>query len=169
METRCQRKRVNSNSTPTFTDTTGRTVTAHQPPALRSLGGMNADAHDPFSAAIAPWLSVRRGAEAVRFYVAAFGAIELHHHESDAGEVVSQLSLGGAEFWLADDPECSPETLGAGSVRMIVRVGDPDALVARAVAAGATVIAEVYEDHGWRIGRVRDPFGHHWELARQLH
>jgi PhnB protein len=129
---------------------------------------MTNDIPAPPSAAIAPWLSVRRGAEAVEYYKAAFGAVELHRHANEAGEIVSQLSLGGAEFWLADDPSCSPETLGAGSVRMIVMVDDPDALFARAVAAGATVIAEMYEGHGWRIGRVRDPFGHHWEFGRQL-
>jgi PhnB protein len=129
---------------------------------------MSSDIPGPQSAAIAPWLSVRRGAEAVEYYTTAFGAVELHHHENDDGEIVSRLAFGGAEFWLADDPSGSPETLGAGSVRMIVRVDDPDALFARAVAAGATVIAEMYEDHGWRIGRVRDPFGHHWEFGKQL-
>ena len=129
---------------------------------------MSGDASSPESAAIAPWLSVLRGAEAVDFYKAAFGALELHRHENDDGEIVAQLSLAGAEFWLADDPSCSPETLGAGSVRMIASVEDPDALLQRAVAAGATVIAEMYEGHGWRIGRLRDPFGHHWELARRL-
>lgn len=129
---------------------------------------MTSDSPGPQSAAIVPWLSVQRGAEAVGYYKAAFGAVELHHHENEGGEIVSQLTFGGAEFWLADDPLCSPETLGAGSVRMIVQVDDPDALFARAVAAGATVIADMYEGHGWRIGRVRDPFGHHWEFGRQL-
>jgi PhnB protein len=129
---------------------------------------MTSDTPGEPSAAISPWLSVRRGAEAVAYYAAAFGAVELHHHENEAGEIVAQLAFGGTEFWVADDPACSPETLGAGSVRMIVRVDDPDALFARAVAAGAAVIAEMYEGHGWRIGRVRDPFGHHWEFGRQL-
>jgi PhnB protein len=123
---------------------------------------------DAQRAVISPWLSVSRGAEAVAFYTAAFGAVQLHHHANEAGEIVAQLSLAGAEFWLADDSSCSPETLGAGSVRMIVTVDDPDALFARAVAAGATVVAEMYEGHGWRIGRVCDPFGHHWEFGKRL-
>ena len=117
---------------------------------------------------ISPWLSVLRGSEAVEFYRAAFGAEELHHHANEAGEIVSQLSVGGAEFWIADDPALSPETLGGGSVRMILAVDDPDALFDRAVAAGATVIAAMYEGHGWRIGRICDPFGHHWEIGRLL-
>ena len=84
----------------------------------------------PPSASIAPWLSVLRGTEAVAFYQEAFGAVELHGHAGESGEIVSQLMVGGAEFWVADDRECSPETLGAGSVRMIVSVDDPDALFA---------------------------------------
>jgi PhnB protein len=129
---------------------------------------VSSDPPVPGAAAISPWLSVRRGAQAVEFYKAAFGAEELHRHENEQGEIVAQLAIAGAGFWLADDPGCSPETLGAGSARMIVEVGDPDALFDRAVAAGATVVADMYEGHGWRIGRVCDPFGHHWEFGRRL-
>ena len=117
---------------------------------------------------IAPWLSVRRAAEAVAYYRAAFGASELHHHENEKGEIVSQLSVGGAVFWIADDDALSPETLGGGSARMILAVDDPDALFLRAIAAGGTVVADMYEGHGWRIGRLCDPFGHHWEIGRPL-
>jgi len=48
-------------------------------------------------------LSVRNGAKAVDFYKAAFGATELFRIENDKGEVVAQLSIEGAEFWLADE------------------------------------------------------------------
>ena len=51
---------------------------------------------------------------------------------------------------------------------MILSVDDPDSVFAQAVAAGATVVAEMYEGHGWRIGRVTDPFGHDWEIAKRL-
>ena len=119
--------------------------------------------------AIAPWLSVRRGAAAVDFYRAAFGAVELHRVGNDDGEIVCQLAVDGAEFWVSDEPDASPETLCRGSVRMILSVADPDALFDRAVAAGATAIAPMYEAHGWRIGRIADPEGHHWEIARRLH
>jgi PhnB protein len=117
---------------------------------------------------IAPWLSVLRGAEAVRFYAAAFGASEHHRVENDDGQIVAQLSIGDAEFWVSDEPASSPETLGAASARMILSVDDPDSVFAQAVAAGATVVAEMYEGHGWRIGRVTDPFGHDWEIAKRL-
>jgi PhnB protein len=121
---------------------------------------------------IAPMLSVRKGKSAVDFYKAAFGAGELFRVESDTGEVVCQLSVGGAEFWVADEsPEhanFSPETLNGGTVRMVMTVDDPDAAFDRAVAAGATVVVPVANQYGWRLGRVVDPFGHHWEIGKPL-
>jgi PhnB protein len=51
---------------------------------------------------------------------------------------------------------------------MVLTVADPDAVFKRAVSAGATVVVPVSEMHGWRVGRVADPFGHHWEIGRQL-
>ena len=118
---------------------------------------------------IAPWLSVRGATAAVAFYTAAFDADVRERLEDDAGEVVvARLAVGGAELWLQEDPESSPEAIDRRSVRMILTVADPDAAFARAVAAGATEVAPVYEGHGWRIGRVADPFGHHWEIGRPL-
>ena len=119
---------------------------------------------------IAPWLSVRKGAQAVEFYKAAFGAVEQFRIEGESGDVVARLAVDGAEFWLADEsPEhgnFSPPTLGGSTCRMVMVVADPDAVFARAVAAGADVVSAVAEQHGWRVGRVADPFGHHWEIAR---
>ena len=119
-------------------------------------------------ASIAPWLSVRRGAEAVEYYKAAFGAREVHRHENDSGEIVAQLAIGEATFWVADDGDHSPDFLGGGSASFILTVDDPDAVFAQAIAAGGTVLNEMYEGHGWRIGRLTDPAGHDWEIARQL-
>jgi len=119
---------------------------------------------------IAPWLSVRDSARAVDFYKSAFGATELFRLDGDG--VVARLSVEGAEFWLSDEsPEnfnFSPHTLGGSSVRIILTVADPDAVFARALAAGASQVYAVVEEHGWRVGRVVDPFGHHWEIARQI-
>jgi PhnB protein len=129
---------------------------------------MNTENATPPKASIAPWLSVRRGARAVDYYKAAFDAVELHRVENDAGAIVAQLSVGGAIFWVSDEPDSSPEVLGGGSARMILTVEDPDSVFDRAVAAGASVVAAVYEDHGWRVGRVADPFGHHWEIGKPL-
>ena len=122
---------------------------------------------------ISPLLSVRNGARAVEFYKGAFGATELLRVDDPSGAVVAQLSVGGADFWLADEsPEhsnFSPETLGGGTVRMVVVVDDPDAVFAQAVAAGATVVWPVADQHyHWRVGRLVDPFGHHWEIGKPL-
>jgi PhnB protein len=121
---------------------------------------------------VAPMLSVRQGARAVEFYKAAFGASEVFRIESGDGAVVSRLSIEGAEFWVADEsPEhqnFSPESLGGGSVRMVLTVPDPDAMFARALAAGAREVVPMQDNYGWRLGRVVDPFGHHWEIGRPL-
>src|ERR1700736_210730 len=93
---------------------------------------------------IAAMLSVRRGAKAVEFYKAAFGAGELFRVEDESGSVVAQLSVGTAEFWVADEsPEhrtFGAESVGGVSVRMVMVVKAPDAVVARPVAAGAAVV-----------------------------
>ena len=121
---------------------------------------------------IAPMLSVRLGARAVDFYKAAFGADEVFRIDAPSGAVVATLAVGGAEFWVADEsPEhenFSPESLGEGSVRMILTVADPDAMFARAVAAGAREVTPMKNEYGWRLGRVVDPFGHHWEIGRPM-
>jgi PhnB protein len=125
-----------------------------------------------FRCSIAPWLSVRNSAQAVNFYKSAFGAIEAFRLESPDGAVVARLSVDGAEFWVGDEsPEngnFSPQTLGGGSVRMILTVADPDAMFSRALKAGASEVIPVREEYGWRLGRVVDPYGHHWEIARPL-
>ena len=121
---------------------------------------------------IAPMLSVRDGKRALEFYKSAFGAGEKFRIESESGAVVARLSVGDAEFWVADEsPEhCnfSPESLGGGSVRMVMTVEDPDAAFNRAVRAGATVVWPVENKYGWRLGRIADPFGHHWEIGKPL-
>jgi len=121
---------------------------------------------------ISPFLSVRNGKAAVAFYQSAFGAVELFHIESPDGAVVSQLAVDGAEFWLSDESPAhgnfSPETLNGGTVRMVLVVDDPDSAFDRAVSAGAKAVHPVKSDYGWRLGRVVDPFGHHWEIGKPL-
>src|SRR5262245_40343772 len=113
--------------------------------------------HDP-TTTISPMLSVRNGKKALEFYKAGLGATELFSVESGSGQIVAQLSVAGAAFWVADEsPEhlnFSPETLGGGTVRIILVVNDPDAAFARAVAAGAKEVWPVGNEHGWRMGRV---------------
>jgi PhnB protein len=120
---------------------------------------------------LAPMLSVRGGGRAIDFYKAAFGALELFRVDGDG--VIAELAVGESRFWLADEsPEnfnFSPETLGGGTVRMVMVTDDPDAVFQRAVSAGAKVVWPVEDQsYGWRVGRVKDPFGHHWEIGKPL-
>jgi PhnB protein len=121
---------------------------------------------------IAPWLTVSQHARAIDFYESAFGASEVYRYDSPTGGTVVRLSVNGAEFWVSEDPEKSPESasqpLGGNSLRIILTVADPDALFTRALKAGATEIFPVSEGHGWRVGRLADPFGLHWELGHPL-
>ena len=124
--------------------------------------------------AIVPELSVRRGREAVEFYVRAFGAVEVYRvgGTDEHPDVVSQLQVGDASFWVSDEaPDSanfSPESLGGGSVRLLLVVDDPRAAVERATTAGAREIYPVAEQHGWLLGRIEDPYGHHWEIGTPL-
>ena len=126
----------------------------------------------PVVTTISPWLSLRGGARAVEFYKAAFGAVEVYRVESPSGDVVSRLSVDGAEFWLSDEApqfgKVSPEGIKGTSVRMILVVTDPDSSFKRAIAAGANEVSPMREGHGWRVGHLIDPFGHQWEIGRQI-
>ena len=103
------------------------------------------------------------------FYKSAFGAEELYRVP---GGGVGQLSVQGADFWVAEESpghlNFSPESLGGCSVRMLLVVEDPVAVVAQAIRVGAKETVPVNDAHCWRLGRILDPFGHHWEIGRPL-
>ena len=121
---------------------------------------------------VAALLNVNDGRKALAFYKAAFGAKEIFVIDNEGG-VVAHLSIDGGEFWMADAaPEYqnfSPDLLGGSTMRMVLTVEDPDAVFERAVAAGAKPVQKVEDQpYGWRVGRVMDPFGHHWEIGKPL-
>jgi PhnB protein len=133
---------------------------------------MNPSTGDNFHTSIAPWLTISQDAKAIDFYKSAFAATEVYRYDSPTGGSVVRLSVQSAEFWVSEDTEKAHEwasqPLGGTSLRIILTVPDPDALFARALAAGAKQIFPVSEAHGWRIGRLADPFGLHWELGHPL-
>ena len=124
------------------------------------------------STSIAPWLSVSNGSKAVNFYKAAFGAKETYRLEMPDGGLVVKFSIDGAEFWLSADSSdkdgATLAPLGGDNLRIILTVADPDRLFDQALKAGATQVFPVGEEHGWRLGRLTDPFGLHWEIGHPV-
>ena len=120
---------------------------------------------------VQPELWVDRAAEAIAFYEAAFGATVLHR-VGDGQEVVAQLAIGDAGFWVATASAAmrrfSPHAVGGATGRTLLVVDKPEAAVRQAVAAGATELSSVRDEHGWRLGRITDPFGHEWEIGTPL-
>ena len=117
---------------------------------------------------IQPELWVDAPREALAFYEAAFGAAVLHL-VGEGDDIVAQLGLGDAAFWVAPASSTmkrlSPRAIDGATGRTLLVVEDPDSIVRRAVASGATESSPVQEEHGWRLGRIIDPFGHEWEIG----
>ena len=133
---------------------------------------MGSDSSSAPSWSIVPWLTLRRSVEAVEFYKRAFGAVEVYRFQGSEDSVVARLSVNGAEFWVGDEsPEhqnFSPELLSGSTLRIIFTVPDPHAVFQQAIAAGAREVYPVSEGHGWLVGRIVDPYGHHWEIGHPL-
>jgi PhnB protein len=120
---------------------------------------------------IQPELWVDRPSAAVSFYETAFGASVLHR-VGDGDGIVAQLGVGEAAFWVAgssaDMKRFSPLAIGGMTSRTLLVVENPEETLDQAVAAGATKLSPVSDEHGWRLGRILDPFGHEWEIGRPL-
>src|SRR5882672_817603 len=125
-----------------------------------------------------PHLIVSNGPAAVAFYKAAFSAEEGHQMMAQDGKRLmhGELILDGHKIFISDEFAVheggsikSPQTLGGTSARVTLLVDDADATVARAVAAGASVLMPV-QDMFWggRYGKIVDPFGHEWGINQQL-
>ncbi len=120
---------------------------------------------------IQPELWVETPGEAVAFYEAAFGATVLHW-VGEGDDIVAQLGIGDAAFWGAATSATmkrhSPRAIDGATSRTLLVVEDPDSVVQQAVAAGATESSPVNNEHGWRLGRIIDPYGHEWEIGVPL-
>ena len=120
---------------------------------------------------IQPQLWVENAGEAVRFYQAAFDAKVLHR-VGEGDDIVAQLGVGDAAFWVAPASaqmkRLSPREIVGATSRTLLVVEDPESVVRQAVAAGATESSPVSNEHGWLLGRIIDPFGHEWEIGVPL-
>lgn len=117
---------------------------------------------------IEPELWVDGASAAVAFYEAAFGAVTLHRVGVE-DDIVVQLAVGDARFWVtaadASAQRFSPTAIQGATGRTLLVVEDPEAMLRRAVRAGARELAPVRPEHGWLLGRIVDPFGHEWEIG----
>lgn len=120
---------------------------------------------------ITPYLSVQGGAAAIEFYKRAFGATEVMRLDQPDGRVGhAEVQIGDSRFMLADEcPEMefrSPHTYGGTPVALYLYVEDVDAVVERALAAGAKLLRPVQDQfYGDRSGSIADPYGHVWHVA----
>jgi len=123
------------------------------------------------STSIEPWLPVQNAAKALQFYKAAFDAIEIYRMEDPGAGLVVKLSIDGAGFWLSGstvENQSADKKALEGNIRMVLTVSDPDVFFVKALQAGATEVSPVGEEYGWRLGRLIDPFGLHWEIGHPL-
>ena len=121
-----------------------------------------------------PYVRVRGGEAAIAFYETVFGAVlRLRLNDPDGRVGHAELVIGDGVLMLSDEyPEydiCGPESIGGASSSIHLHVEDTDALMARAVAAGATVIREAKDQfYGERSGAIRDPFGQEWLIGHHI-
>jgi PhnB protein len=121
-----------------------------------------------------PYLHVNDGAAAIAFYCKVFGVTEKFRLTEPGGRMGhAELDFNGATLMLSEEyPELgivSAQTLGATPVTLHLHVDNADAVIARAVAAGATLErAPQDEFYGERGGVFRDPFGHRWNVGHSI-
>ena len=123
---------------------------------------------------LTPHIVCAGAADAIDFYKRAFGAEELMRVPGEDGKLMhAALSIDGAMLMLVDENRewgiQSPLSLGGSPVTLHLSVPDADAAIARAEAAGATVVMAAHDAFwGDRYGLVKDPFGHSWSVAHPL-
>jgi len=121
---------------------------------------------------IKPFLTVSDGIKAVEFYKAAFSAIEVQRFEMQNQKISSVIEIENAQFYLSDEePENDNLSTGLKSnnaIRIILETKNADALFEKALQCGATAICPIKTEEDWRIGKLKDPFGHIWEIGYTL-
>lgn len=123
---------------------------------------------------VTPHLVCKGAADAIAFYIKAFGAVELARLPGPDGRLMhGMIRIGDSLVMLVDEfPEygsLSPLALKGSPVTLHLYVKDVDSAVAQAVACGAKITMPV-ADMFWgdRYGVIQDPFGHNWSLATHI-
>jgi len=121
---------------------------------------------------IKPFLTVNNGKKAIEFYIAAFGATERERFEMPDQKLTSVIEIEKAEFYVGDEESqygnLSPDLKSNSPVRIILQTKSADELFEKALNSGATEICPMTTESDWRIGKLKDPFGHIWEIGYTL-
>jgi len=122
---------------------------------------------------IKPFLVVENGIKAVDFYVNAFGAIESNRYSLENNKISSVITIDDAEFYLSDEEPCDgSQTAGqsytTAPIKIILETQNADKIFEDALQYGATEICPITTEEDWRIGKLKDPFGHIWEIGFQI-
>ncbi len=121
---------------------------------------------------VTPFLTVNNGKKAVEFYISAWGAIEITKYAMPDEKLTSKISIEGAEFWIGDEEpqfdNLSPDSKSNSPVRIILKTKNADQLFESAIKFGAIEICPMTTEDNWRIGKLKDPFGHIWEIGYTL-
>jgi len=146
-------------STTTSPARTGKPAVAKIPPDMHT---------------VTPHLVIKGAAEAIEFYKKAFGAVEAGRMPGPDGRIMhAQIRINGSAVMLVDEmPEygvVGPASLKGSPVTIHLYVEDVDAVVERAIRAGAKVTMPVADQFwGDRYGKIEDPFGHQWSVATHI-
>lgn len=124
------------------------------------------------TATVKPFLTVNNGQKAVEFYISAFEAIETKRFEMPDQKLSSVVEIEGAEFYVGDEElqngNLSPDLNSNSPVRIILHTKNADKLFDKAIKFGAIEICPMTTEDDWRIGKLKDPFGHIWEIGYTL-
>ena len=121
-----------------------------------------------------PYLRVKGADRAIDWYKRAFGVTEKFRLTEPSGRVGHcELLFGQATLMLSEEyPEhglVGPQSMGGTSVTLHLHVDNADAMIDRAVAAGATLVRPPSDAfYGERGGTIRDPFGHDWLIGHNI-
>ena len=136
------------------------------PPKKKAVKPIPAGYHS-----VTPYLSINGASQAIDFYKKAFGAREILRMEAPGGKLGhAEIQIGDSRIMMADEfPDMGflgPQSRGGTSVNIHLYVKDVDAVVTKAVTAGARIVRPVKDEfYGDRAGTLEDPFGHVWYVA----
>ena len=122
----------------------------------------------------APELFINNGVKDISFYENAFEASEQMRFSNDDGSIhVVELSIDGAIFHIheitANQYFFSPDKNNGTTICIGLFVSNVDEVISKAIKAGAIEISPAQDyEYGYRQGKIKDPFGHYWQIQKKI-